>query len=81
MPCCLGGSQDLGPGNTYYDAMSLLTDLAMQQHDETGEVFPIHYTCLGWEAAAIKFSNDLYILSAPLLPLISMLLLPGRALP
>eukprot|EP00892_Ulva_mutabilis_P007888 jgi/Ulvmu1/5471/UM023_0007.1 len=58
-----GGSQDLGPGNSYYDAMSLLTDLAMQQHDATGEVFPIHYTCLGWEAAAIKFSNDVYILS------------------
>lgn len=45
--------------------MALLTGLAMQQHDESGEMFPIHYTCLGWEAASIYFSNDIYILSAP----------------
>lgn len=44
--------------------MSFLTDLAMQAYDEDGEVFPIQYTCLGWEAAAVKFAKDPYILSA-----------------
>jgi hypothetical protein len=43
--------------------MSFLTDLAMQTYDEEGEVFPIQYTCLGWEAAAVKFSDNPYILS------------------
>lgn len=48
--------------------MSLLTDLAMAAYDTDGEVFPIQYTCLGWEAAAVKFTNNPYILSARLPP-------------
>ena len=48
--------------------MSLFTDLAMDAYDNEGEVFPIQYTCLGWEAAAVKFTNNPYILSEPLPP-------------
>lgn len=65
---CAGGAQDLRPGNPYYDTMSLFTDLAMQDFDERGEVFPIHYTCLGWEAIAVKVTDNPYILSASPIP-------------
>ena len=63
-----GGGQDLRPGEEFFDAVSLLTDLAMAAYDTDGEVFPIQYTCLGWEAAAVKFTNNPYILSARLPP-------------
>jgi hypothetical protein len=63
---CAGGSQDLRPGQEFYDAVSLLTDLAINAYDRDGEVFPIQYTCLGWEAAAVKFTSNPYILSTVL---------------
>jgi hypothetical protein len=62
-----GGAQNLVQGNPYYDAMSMLTDMAMHEHDRSGESFPIHYTCLGWEAIAVKVSNDPFIQSAILM--------------
>jgi hypothetical protein len=45
--------------------MAYLTDLAMQAFDRSGkkEVYPIHFTCLGWEAIAVKVTSDPYILS------------------
>lgn len=58
-----GGGQKLAPGEEFYDATSLFTDLAMEAYDIHGEVFPIQYTCLGFEAAAVKFSNNPYIVS------------------
>ena len=48
--------------------MAVMTDLAMQDFDERGEVFPIHYTCLGWEAIAVKVTSNPYILSARSVP-------------
>jgi hypothetical protein len=53
----------LRPGEEFYDAVNLLTNLAIHAYDSNGEVFPIQYTCLGWEAAAVKFTNNPYILS------------------
>lgn len=32
-------------------------DLAMEAYDKDGEIFPIHCTCLGWQATAVKFSG------------------------
>jgi hypothetical protein len=63
-----GGTQQLLRGNPYYDAMSTLTDMAMHEYDQSGEIFPIHFTCLGWEAIAVKVTNDPFILSAFLTP-------------
>ena len=63
--CCAGGAQDLRPGNLYYDTMSHIMDWAMEDYDRTGEVFPIHFTCLGLEAVAVKVARNPYILSAP----------------
>lgn len=60
-----GGAQDLRPGNAYYDTMSHIMDWAMADYDSTGEVFPMHFTCLGWEAVAVKVARNPYILSAP----------------
>jgi hypothetical protein len=63
--CCVaGGTQPLAPGNAYFDAMSTLTDMAIHDYDQSGEIFPIHYTCLGWEAIAVKVTGDPFILSA-----------------
>ena len=59
-----GGGQDLRPGNPYFDTMALIMDWAMADFDATGEVFPIHFTCLGWEAVAVKVAHNPYILSA-----------------
>jgi hypothetical protein len=58
-----GGAQDLQAGNEYYDTMSLMMDMAMKEFDSSGEVFPIHFTCLGWEALAVKLTDNPDILS------------------
>lgn len=60
---CAGGNQDLRPGNKYFDAVSHMMDLSMKVYEEKGEVFPIHFTCLGWQLAAVKFSENPDILS------------------
>ena len=62
--CGAGGAQDLREGNCYYDAMAHMVRWAMHDYDTTGEVFPIHFTCLGWEAAAVFVTDNPYILSA-----------------
>ena len=59
-----GGAQDLRPGNCYYDAMAHIMDWAMADFDLTKEVFPIHFTCLGWEAVAVKLTQNPYILGS-----------------
>ena len=59
-----GGAQDLRPGNCYYDAMAHIMDWAMADFDLTKEVFPIHFTCLGWEAVAVKVTQNPYILGS-----------------
>ena len=64
---CAGGKQELKPGNMFYDAMVLLTDWAMEDYDSNGEIFPIHYTCLGLEAIVVKVDGDDSSMSAALL--------------
>jgi hypothetical protein len=62
----VGGDQDLRPGNCYYDAMALIMNWAMQDFDAVKEVFPMHFTCLGWESVAVAITHNPYILSTPL---------------
>jgi len=52
-----GGGQPLEPGHTFYDAASVLYKLAIKAND-AGDFFPIHGTCLGFEALAIIASGD-----------------------
>ena len=47
-----GGSQDLRAGNPYFDTASLLFHLTLEANDK-GDYFPLHGTCLGFEALAI----------------------------
>jgi hypothetical protein len=44
--------------------MALIMDWAMQDFDDRNEVFPMHFTCLGWESVAVKVTANPYILSA-----------------
>lgn len=57
-----GGSQDLRPGHPYYDSAELLLKLALEANDN-GDYFPVHGTCLGFEALAIIASGNHSILS------------------
>jgi len=47
-----GGSQYLKPGNLYFDTAELLFNLTLEANDK-GDFFPLHGTCLGFEALAI----------------------------
>lgn len=53
--------------NLYHDAVVLFTKWAMEDFDETGEIFPIHYTCLGLESLVVFVEQNRDTLSA-LLP-------------
>lgn len=57
-----GGGQNLSPGHLYYDAVKYLLDLTIQEN-ENGEIFPMHGTCLGFEALAVAASGNTSILS------------------
>lgn len=59
-----GGKQDLKEGNLYHDAVVLFTKWAMEDFDRTGEVFPIHYTCLGLESLVVFVEQSRDTLSA-----------------
>ena len=61
---CAGGAQNLVPGNSYYDTQALYTHLATEAF-ANGDIFPIHFTCLGFEAASINFSQNYTILGTP----------------
>lgn len=51
-----GGSQNLEPGNPYFDTSSHLYDLAKKANDN-GDYFPIWGTCLGFETLMILSSG------------------------
>ncbi|KAL4856809.1 Gamma-glutamyl hydrolase A [Chlorella vulgaris] len=57
-----GGAQDLRPGQPFFDTVSQLVDLAIAANDK-GNYFPVHGTCLGFEALAIVASANHSILS------------------
>ncbi|KAL4537262.1 hypothetical protein Ndes2526B_g04834 [Nannochloris sp. 'desiccata'] len=52
-----GGSQDLKAGNPYFDTAELLFKLTLEANDK-GDYFPLHGTCLGFEALAILAANN-----------------------
>jgi len=56
-----GGSQSLEPGHPYYDATKLLLDLTIEENDK-GVHFPLHGTCLGFEALAVAVSGNYSLL-------------------
>lgn len=57
-----GGSQDLRPGQPFFDTVSQLVQLAVEANDK-GNYFPVHGTCLGFETLAIIASGNHSILS------------------
>ena len=56
-----GGSQPLSPGHPYYDTTKLLLDMTIHENDE-GTSFPLHGTCLGFEALAVAVAGNYSIL-------------------
>jgi gamma-glutamyl hydrolase len=52
-----GGSQDLRSGNPYFDTAELLFKLTIEAN-ENGDYFPLHGTCLGFEALAILAAKN-----------------------
>jgi gamma-glutamyl hydrolase len=52
-----GGSQNLSPGHPYYEATKFLLNLTVQDNDH-GVYFPLHATCLGFEALAVAVSGN-----------------------
>ncbi|KAI8110154.1 hypothetical protein M9435_001833 [Picochlorum sp. BPE23] len=56
-----GGGQDLSPGHPFYDAVKYLLDLTIEENDK-GVLFPMHGTCLGFEAIAIAATGNTSIL-------------------
>ena len=52
-----GGSQTLSAGHPYYDATKLLLDMTIEENDN-GVVFPLHGTCLGFEALVVAVSGN-----------------------
>ncbi|KAK9799018.1 hypothetical protein WJX73_007185 [Symbiochloris irregularis] len=57
-----GGAQALSPHHPFYDAVAVFVDLAKQAFDK-GDYFPIHGTCLGFEALAIVAANNASVLT------------------
>ena len=56
-----GGSQTLSPGHPYYDTTKLLLDMAIKEND-AGTSFPLHGTCLGFEALAVAVTGNYSVL-------------------
>lgn len=57
-----GGGQVLSPNHPFYDAVALLVDLGKAAND-AGDYFPIHGTCLGFEALAVVAANNASVLT------------------
>jgi gamma-glutamyl hydrolase len=57
-----GGGANLSPGHPFFDAAHYLVDLALDANDK-GDYFPVHGTCLGFEALAIIVSHNTSVLS------------------
>ncbi|KDD74766.1 hypothetical protein H632_c1088p1, partial [Helicosporidium sp. ATCC 50920] len=57
-----GGSQNLRPGNDFFDTVDLLFNLTLAAND-AGDFFPMHGTCLGFEALAVAASRNHSILT------------------
>ena len=56
-----GGSQILSAGHPYYDTTKLLLDMTIKENDN-GVSFPLHGTCLGFEALAVAVTGNASIL-------------------
>lgn len=52
-----GGGQVLSPGHPFYDAAEHLLAMALDANDR-GDYFPVHGTCLGFEALAVVVSGN-----------------------
>ncbi|BDA45120.1 Gamma-glutamyl hydrolase [Coccomyxa sp. Obi] len=57
-----GGGQNLSPHHPFFDTTSLLLNLTLAAND-AGDFFPLHGTCLGFEALAVIVSGDGKVLS------------------
>lgn len=57
-----GGGQELSPGHAYYDAVKLLFDWTIEENKK-GVYFPMHGTCLGFEAVAVAASGNASVLA------------------
>lgn len=57
-----GGSQNLRPGEPFYDTVAQLYELAIEANDR-GSYFPVYGVCLGFETLAIVASGNHSILS------------------
>lgn len=57
-----GGGQELSPGHAYYDIVKTLFDMTVQENDR-GVHFPMHGTCLGFEALAVAASGNTSVLT------------------
>ena len=56
-----GGSQTLSPGHPYYDTTKILLDMTIGANDK-GVSFPLHGTCLGFEALAVAVTGNYSVL-------------------
>ncbi|EIE21011.1 class I glutamine amidotransferase-like protein [Coccomyxa subellipsoidea C-169] len=52
-----GGGQNLSPHHPFFDTSALLLNLSIAAND-AGDFFPLHGTCLGFEALAVIVSGD-----------------------
>ncbi|KAK9908388.1 hypothetical protein WJX75_007144 [Coccomyxa subellipsoidea] len=52
-----GGGQNLSPHHPFFDTSALLLNLSIAATD-AGDFFPLHGTCLGFEALAVIVSGD-----------------------
>lgn len=52
-----GGGQNLSPHHPFFDTSSLLLNLTLAANS-AGDFFPLHGTCLGFEALAVIVSGD-----------------------
>jgi gamma-glutamyl hydrolase len=57
-----GGGQELSPGHAYYDAVKILFDLTIEENKK-GVHFPLHGTCLGFEALAVAAAGNASVLA------------------
>lgn len=57
-----GGSRNLEPGVQYYDVSELLFNLTIKANDD-GDYFPLHATCLGFEAVGVIAAKNTSVLT------------------
>lgn len=58
-----GGEQILSSGHSFYDTVKLLFDLVVEENRK-GVFFPLHGTCLGFEALVVAVSGNASVLTS-----------------